>query len=498
MIKKKLLYYFILFFFFTLSAKTEVKELDETLIEKSEIIFVIVPSTAQEKILSKYVEGSKIVKLSLEDHSKSIVILTDEFYSAMDPDVSFDGKKILFAGKKKENDRWRIWEMAIDGKNKKQLTSGNIDTVSPLYIGTLFHLNDKLPTRRIGYITLEMEMRKIKPAAIYSSDFDGKNPTRISYNLSWITDMDVFNNGPIIYNSFDLTNLKKNRGSDLLAVNIDGTDNMGYLTNNVITSDKRMVKVGRDGRVYFIENKTDHYLGGGDLSYILENRPLYTHKVLNYNKEGFFHSPCPITDKNLIISFKSNEKANYALYYMDSITGKKGKRIYHSNKLHSIDAQILAPRRTVRGRSTFVNYKQKTGVFYCISSHISQDKEIRDLLRGSIKKVKVFEGFYSKSAGRINSGLLGEAPVENDGSFHIEVPSEKSLKFQLFNKKGEIIFKQDSWTWVMPRESRGCIGCHEDRELAPPNHLSDAIIKPAVKISISNKNLKKSEGNSRK
>ncbi len=498
MIKKKLLYYFILFFFLTLSAKTEVKELDETLIEKSEIIFVIVPSTAQEKILSKYVEGSKIVKLSLEDHSKSIVILTDDFYSAMDPDLSFNGKKILFTGKKQENDRWRIWEMDIDGENKKQLTSGNMDSVSPLYIGTLFHLNDKLPTRRIGYITLEMDMRKIKPAAIYSSDFDGKNPTRISYNLSWITDMDVFNNGRIIYNSFDLTNVKKNRGSDLLAVNIDGTDNMGYFTNNVIASDKRMVKVGRDGRVYFIESKTDHYLVGGDLSYILDKRPLHTYKVLSYSREGFFHSPCPIADKNLIISFKSNEKANYALYYMDSITGKMEKRIYHSNKFHSIDAQILASRRPVRGRSTFVNYKQKTGVFYCISSHISQEKKISDLPNGSIKKVKIFEGSYSKSTSDIDVQFIGAAPVEKDGSFHIEVPSEKPLKFQLFDKKGEIIFKQDSWTWVMPRESRGCIGCHEDRELAPPNHLSDAIIKPAVKISSSYKNLKKSEGNSRK
>ncbi len=30
----------------------------------------------------------------------------------------------------------------------------------------------------------------------------------------------------------------------------------------------------------------------------------------------------------------------------------------------------------------------------------------------------------------------------------------------------------------MPKESRGCIGCHEDRELTPPNRHVLALRKP--------------------
>ncbi len=115
----------------------------------------------------------------------SLFLIGGNLFSAMDPEVSFDGKKILFTGKKKKTDHWQIWEM-----------------------------------------------------------------------------------------------------------DIDGTDNMGYLTNNVIGSYKRMVKISTDRRVYFIENKTNSFFGG-KLSYVLEKRPLHSYKVLNSKDKGYFYSVFP-------------------------------------------------------------------------------------------------------------------------------------------------------------------------------------------------------------
>ena len=80
--------------------------------------------------------------------------------------------------------------------------------------------------------------------------------------------------------------------------------------------------------------------------------------------------------------------------------------------------------------------------------------------------------------------VLGEAPIESDGSFHIEVPAQRPLRFQLLDDEGTVIGEQKSWTWVMPREWRGCVGCHEDREMVAPNILADAVVKPAVPIGI--------------
>src|SRR5262245_25805850 len=45
----------------------------------------------------------------------------------MSPSVSLDGQRILFSGRRRENDRWRIYEIRIDGSGLRQLTGGPED-----------------------------------------------------------------------------------------------------------------------------------------------------------------------------------------------------------------------------------------------------------------------------------------------------------------------------------------------------------------------------------
>ena len=78
--------------------------------------------------------------------------------------------------------------------------------------------------------------------------------------------------------------------------------------------------------------------------------------------------------------------------------------------------------------------------------------------------------------------MLGEADVERDGSFFLEVPARTPLRLETLDEKGDILQAMTSWVWVMPRERRGCIGCHEDRELTPPNRHVFALRKEPVKM----------------
>ena len=78
--------------------------------------------------------------------------------------------------------------------------------------------------------------------------------------------------------------------------------------------------------------------------------------------------------------------------------------------------------------------------------------------------------------------ILGIAPVESDGSFHIRVPAETPVTFQLLDEDYVALRTQRAWTWVMGNENRGCIGCHEDRETSPPNRMVAAIAKPPVDL----------------
>ncbi len=436
----------------------------------TDVVFTLVPadekpSTNGMDSLSpwnRYIDGCRIVRLSPADKGRKPVPLTAGFLSARDPEVSFDGRNILFAGKRRKGDPWQIWRMDTDGGNKVQVTvtHGTGGAVSPLYVGSLFHLDDKAPTKKILYVGTK--------GALYTCDLDGKNPRRITFNINPEFDPDVLPNGRVIFTG----------GNDLLAVNIDGTDLMGYVTGQCVPGKKEMVRVGRDGRVYFIETNGNQWLGGGTLSYVSQRRPLHSYNVLARGGGGFFHSPCPLPDGGLVVSFREGkEGAFYRLFKLDPGTGKREKALYGLTGYHCVDAHVLAPRPVVKGRSSFVDPNRETGIFYCIDVYISELPEIKQLARGSITRVRVMEGTGS------GAGILGIAPVAPDGSFHIEIPAETPLAFELLDKDGGIVSRRSTCTWVMPRESRGCIGCHEDRELSPPNRLPEAIVKPAVKLT---------------
>jgi hypothetical protein len=457
-----------------------------------DIIFVRIPAAAKPSSpsintrlpLDRYVDGCQIVRYSLSGSQGKVVHLTSEFLSACDPAVSFDGQKILFAGKQKKGESWQIWQMDGTGGNKIQITHGNSDCVSPLYVGSIFHLDDKAPTRKIVYQGGNH---------LYTCDLDGKNSIRITYNLYPEFAPDVLPNGRIIFSSLRNNSLETGSGKslDLLAVNIDGTDLMGYLTSLEVPGDKEMVRIARDGRVYFIQSDLSQWLGGGSLAYVSSRRPAHSYNLVASNEDGFYHSPCPLPDGSLIVSYRSKKKGSlYSLKIVKSFCGgsrgavfSKRAPLVSGSDYHCVDAQVLGGHPVVKGRSSFVDHNRDTGVLYCISAYISDRPEVKQLAYGSIKRVRVLEGVFPDREAVVKHRILGTAPVEPDGSFHIRVPARTPLAFELVDKQGKVIISQHSWTWVMPRESRGCIGCHEDRELAPPNQLPQAVIKPAVQLT---------------
>ncbi|MBL7133967.1 MAG: hypothetical protein ISS78_07715, partial [Phycisphaerae bacterium] len=62
---------------------------------------------------------------------------------------------------------------------------------------------------------------------------------------------------------------------------------------------------------------------------------------------------------------------------------------------------------------------------------------------------------------------LGIAPVADDGSANFLAPAGKVLYFQALDGQFNEIQRMRSVLQLQPGEKRGCIGCHEDRTLAP-------------------------------
>jgi len=65
--------------------------------------------------------GWRIVSLSPPRPDGELTVLTPEFAGGMEPCLSFDAKKVLFVGCKTENDSWDVWEMDVDGSNKRKV-----------------------------------------------------------------------------------------------------------------------------------------------------------------------------------------------------------------------------------------------------------------------------------------------------------------------------------------------------------------------------------------
>ncbi len=430
--------------------------------------------------------GSEIVRVSSDGTEQ---VLTPGFIAACDPAVSFDGRQILFAGFR-TGDRSHIWRMDADGSNQVQLTSGLDVFTSPLWIGSLFHLDDDAPTERIAYLSSGTdwfdENTSGPVVALFTADLDGSNPLRISFHPRSDLDPDVLPNGRLIFPGWGFAGSGP-LGSrlSLMAVNNDGTDLMAYYDNHNGPPLPHSVRVGRDGRTYFVEAEGNSPMGGGDLAYVTLRRPLHSRTLLSVAVDGSYLDPLPLADGGLLASYRPQGRDTvYGLYRIDPATGGRLELIHGRSRFHYLDAQELAPHPRVKGRSSVVDTSKKTGVFFCISSHLSDRPGLEDVKAGDTSTVRVVESVAPDPTDhppRWGQRILGEVPLEHDGSFHIEVPAGVPIRFELLDERGATVARQDSWTWVMPGESRGCIGCHEDREMAAPNVLAEAVVKPAVR-----------------
>jgi len=77
------------------------------------------------------------------DPGGDLRILTEGFTGACEPDVSFDGERILFAGKRAPEDPWNIWEMSAAGGEPRQITRDAGNCRNPVYQATLYTIENK-------------------------------------------------------------------------------------------------------------------------------------------------------------------------------------------------------------------------------------------------------------------------------------------------------------------------------------------------------------------
>ncbi|MGA7708724.1 MAG: hypothetical protein WCD77_13115, partial [Acidobacteriaceae bacterium] len=98
------------------------------------IVFVEAPVVRFGNLTQRFPQGSRLVRTSPADRTASLLTLTPGFFAAADPQVSFDGGRILFSAERAKGDFWQVWEVAADGSGLRQITHGAGDCLEPKYL----------------------------------------------------------------------------------------------------------------------------------------------------------------------------------------------------------------------------------------------------------------------------------------------------------------------------------------------------------------------------
>jgi len=105
----------------------------------------------------------------------------------------------------------------------------------------------------------------------------------------------------------------------------------------------------------------------------------------------------------------------------------------------------------------------------CLNAYVSKSQQIP---KNSVAEVRVWA-----QNDRGDAVALGKAPVEPDGSFYLQAPSETPLRFELLDRAGKTVAAEKGWFWARKGEQRVCVGCHAGPERAPENVAPQVLLR---------------------
>lgn len=459
-----------------------------------------------------YGEGGRIVRL---DPNGTAQVLTASFHSAAEPDVSFDGKRFLFAGKRTAADHWNIYEMAIDGSAVRQITRGLGDCRSPGYQSTQYVITATEPWYQITFVGTGhgwMNEAQAGPAtALYSCRLDGSEVKRLTYNLSNDYDPVIMWDGRLLYASWQRATLEHGwRGRiRIFGVNTDGSDYAAYVPD-VGRRIQHMPCTTPGGLAVFVECDQALWDGSGTLGVAEIRRPWKTYRRLTTEADGRFHSPAPLPDGSLLVAWRPNDGSRTHGLYRFDLVRKRLEPVFDDPRFHDFHAKAVYAREEPDGRSSVVSEQDPHAKLYCLNVFESDLSARQGFGPGVAKRLRVVEGVprraewpgWKASGGGPGRGddspagakaqaahsplalrrILGEVALEKDGSFTLEVPANTPLELQLLDDDG-LAVRRCGWIWARSHQAQGCIGCHEDPELSPENYLTEALRKDAVPLA---------------
>jgi hypothetical protein len=400
---------------------------------------------------------SKIVLINSIKPSATPEVLSETFYSACSPSISYDGSRILFSGKKNQNDPWSIWEMNIDGSDPRQITSVAEECTNPVY----------LPVDRVAFCKSPLNFSAKTGQPLFVCNIDGSDMKQITFSPDENIISSVLMDGRILITTRQLYPLA---GDQLMMVlRPDGTKKEIFYKSQAGNVLPGSAQETSEGRIVFIESDTSSGKKWNLVS-VNYNRPLHSRKVLSSGIEGDFASAFPWKEGKMLVSYRKNESSGYGLYEFDPASGLTGTAILEIPDSDITDIAVAEAHTRPKKLPSEVDMGVKTGLLFI------QDIKIND-------NPVALPAPHSIEIIGIDS-TLGIVDAEADGSFYLKVIADTPFKIRTLDDKGNVIDNPCDWIWLRPNERRGCVGCHEDHEMVPDNRRPLAVTKDPVSVPV--------------
>ncbi len=401
------------------------------------------------------------------------------------PSVSFDGRWIFLAMAREGEGFFHIYRLSREGKDLQRLTDGPFHDIDPA----------ELPDGRIVFTSTRIgtfeEYHNPPSRALFVMNASGREIRPLTHTFVFDNEPEVLADGRIIFIRSDNFFGRGKVETLLHAVHPDGT--AGYTEFGLDIGPEyggrlRAFNVGSpaplpDGRVAFVTGSSiavgwpgeaarewkQLRVEASDVAALPDGRllcvvPGGTPAELE-KKNARRRNPEYTFEKLALID--SSGGSDRAVIVFDSPGEPIHSPVYLGERPRPpLLAQTVEPRPAGDVRATGVLFCQNARFTKNTTAGWSHVRAIR-VLAGKGLTVRSSHSYIVHAGSEVTE--LGTVPLAPDGSFAVEVPADTAIAFQAVDAEGRSELNEMSWIYVRPGETRGCVGCHQPREVTPPS-----------------------------
>ncbi|UCD49201.1 MAG: PD40 domain-containing protein [Phycisphaerales bacterium] len=456
-----------------------------------------------------------LLEVSADGSVRSRILLEEPDGLIRDPDVSYDGQRILFSRRDTAyKDDLHVYELDLSAGDVRQLTFGpGFADDEPVYLpdGNIL-FNSTRCTQIVDCWWTDV-------TNLYVCDGDGRFLRRLTFDQVHTNYPKVLADGRVIYTRWDYNDRGQIYPQPLFVMNSDGTAQTEFYGNNSwfpttimhargIPGSRKVIAVAsghhshQRGKLILIDTERGRQEATG-VQLICPVRETRSDRIDAYGQQGDqFQYPYPIDEEHFLVTYDPvgspvrAYRRPYGIYFMD-IDGHR--ELLAWDKTISCNQPVPFVRRPVpHAQPSAVDYTQDEGVYYL--QDIYRGPGLVGIPRGTIKRLRVVAlefraaGFGRNTSGGVAGGalsstpvsvgngcwdvkvVLGQARVQEDGSACFKIPARTPVYFQALDEQNRVVQTMRSWSTLQPGERFSCVGCHEPKRQTPgPSGLTLAM-----------------------